>query len=524
MSLSAEAGRGVAWMTAGKTVAQFVGVGVSLVLARLLTPEDFGLLGMVVVLVGFLAVLSDLGLTAALIQREDLQERHRSSVFWLMCSVGFVLAGLLALSAPYVAAFYKEQRLTTLVRVLAIDFALWPFIAAQHAVLSRRMAFKAIAMAETVSVVVGGGVALTLALLKYGVWALVAKALASSAALLLTFWIASDWRPRFAFDRGAISDLFRFSSNLLGHNIVGYWSHQTDDLLIGRRLGATPLGLYTRAYSTVMLPVREVGTVLGRVMFPTLSKMQSEPKEMKRLYLRVVGATALLTFPAMAVLFVVAEPLTLVVFGDQWLGIVAVLRIYAVVGAFQAIASTVNWIYKACGRTDLMFRWGIVSSIVIVAAVLVGTQFGSIEAIALSYGIALVVLLSYPHFAIPGRLIGLSPMEVFKTVVGIAAAALLTGGFSYGLGFLTASFARGLDLAIRMTAAGVVYLTCLKLLRVPVYVELREAARQRLLAWAGADSTASIERSESAEASEAAETNASASGAGSGSDVGSQSK
>ncbi len=497
MSLSAEAGRGVAWTTAGKTVAQFVGVAVSLVLARLLTPEDFGLLGMVVVLVGFLAVLGDLGLTAALIQREDLQERHRSSVFWLMCAVGLSLAGLLVLAAPYVAAFYKEQRLTTLVRVLAIDFALSPFIAVQHAVLSRRMAFKAIAVAETVSVVVGGGVALTLALLQYGVWALVAKALASSAALLLTFWIASDWRPRFAFERGAISDLFRFSSNLLGHNIVGYWAHQTDDLLIGRRLGASPLGLYTRGYSTVMMPVREVGAVLGRVMFPTLSKMQSEPQEMKRLYLRVVGATALLTFPAMALLFVVAEPLTLVLFGDQWLGIVMVLRIYAVVSAFQAVASTVNWIYKACGRTDLMFRWGIVSSIVTVVAIVIGARFGSIEAIALSYGIALVVVLSYPHFAIPGRLIGLSPLEVGRTVVGIAAAALLTGGFTYGLGLVTSSLAKGIDLAIRMSVAGVVYLTCLKLLRVPVYLELRAMARQRLLAWAGADSAESADPPES---------------------------
>ncbi|HMR08244.1 MAG TPA: oligosaccharide flippase family protein, partial [Polyangiaceae bacterium] len=231
MSLSAEAGRGVAWTTAGKTVAQLVGVGVSLVLARLLTPEDFGLLGMIVVLVGFLAVLADMGLTAAIVQREDLQERHRSSVFWLMLGVGVVLAGGLALAAPAVATFYDEPRLTDLVRVFAIDFALSPLVAVQQAVLLRKMAFKSIALAETLGVVVGGAVALTLALMGHGVWALIAKTIATSAALLVTFWLASDWRPRLSFDRKAIAELFRFSSNLLGHNVVGYWAHQTDDLL-----------------------------------------------------------------------------------------------------------------------------------------------------------------------------------------------------------------------------------------------------------------------------------------------------
>lgn len=491
MSLSAEAGRGVAWTTAGKTVAQFVGVGVSLVLARLLTPEDFGLLGMIVVLVGFLAVLADMGLTAALVQREDLQERHRSSVFWLMFGAGVVLAAGLALAAPAVAAFYDEPRLTDLVRVFAIDFALSPLVAVQQAVLLRKMAFKAIALAETLGVVVGGGVALTLALMGHGVWALIAKTIATSAALLVTFWLASDWRPRLSFDRKAIAELFRFSSNLLGHNVVGYWAHQTDDLLIGRSLGAAPLGLYTRAYSTVMMPVHEVGGVLGRVMFPTLSKLQRDLPEMKRLYLRVVGATALLTFPAMALLFVIAEPLTLVLFGDQWLGIVSVLRIYAVVGAFQSVAGTVSWIYKACGRTDLMFRWGIVSSIVTVIAIVVGMRFGSIEAIAIAYGVALVFVLSYPHFAIPGRLIGVSPLDVARTVVGLAVAALVMGGVAYGLGKLTLSLPKGLDLALRISSGGVVYLTCLKLLRVPVYLELRGMARARLLAWAGADAEAS---------------------------------
>ncbi|HMR05716.1 MAG TPA: oligosaccharide flippase family protein, partial [Polyangiaceae bacterium] len=266
---------------------------------------------------------------------------------------------------------------------------------------------------------------------------------------------------------------------------------QTDDLLIGRSLGAAPLGLYTRAYSTVMMPVHEVGGVLGRVMFPTLSKLQRDLPEMKRLYLRVVGATALLTFPAMALLFVIAEPLTLVLFGDQWLGIVSVLRIYAVVGAFQSVAGTVSWIYKACGRTDLMFRWGIVSSIVTVIAIVVGMRFGSIEAIAIAYGVALVFVLSYPHFAIPGRLIGVSPLDVARTVVGLAAAALLMGGVAYGLGKLTLSLPKGLDLALRISSGGVVYLTCLKLLRVPVYLELRGMARARLLAWAGADAEAS---------------------------------
>jgi hypothetical protein len=141
-----------------------------------------------------------------------------------------------------------------------------------------------------------------------------------------------------------------------------------------------------------------------------------------------------------------------------------------------------------------MFRWGIVSSIVTVLAILVGMRFGSIEAIAIAYGVALVFVLSYPHFAIPGRLIGVSPLDVARTVFGVALAALFMGGAAYGLGKLTATLPKGADLALRIGSAGVVYLTFLKLLRVRVYLELRALARARLLAWAGADAAEPSQR------------------------------
>ncbi|MEZ4226369.1 MAG: MOP flippase family protein [Polyangiaceae bacterium] len=487
MSLPTDAGAGVAWTTAAKTVVQLVGAAVSLVLVRLLTPEDFGLLGMVAVLLGFLVVLGDLGLTAALIQRQELEERHSSSVFWLMVGAGLTLAALFAASAPWVARFYGEPRLVGVVQLLALDFALSPFIAVQFALLSRRLAFRTIALCEMVAVLIAGATAVVLASFGFGVWALVLKTLISSLVQVVAVWLLSDWRPRLRFEIRALKELFRFSSNLLGNNVVGYWSSQVDDLLIGRGLGAAPLGLYSRAYTTVMTPTREVGGVLSRVMFPALAKLQHDRDELRRLYLQVLGAAALIVFPGMAMLFVLADPLTRLLFGEKWLGMVPVLRIYTVVGAFQAVGSTVNFIYKACGRTDWMFRFGLASAAVTIVAIFVGMHFGTIESVALAYALAVTVVLGYPQFAIPGRLIGLGMSVVLKALLPVAAAALVTGGVVHGLGLFTARWGTWADLFLRLAFGGVVYLTCLKLFRVPIYLELREVLRRRLLAWAGGD-------------------------------------
>ncbi len=488
MSVAAETGRGIAWSGASKAISQLVGVLVSLALARLLTPKEFGLVAMVVVFTGFLHLTSDLGLSAALVQRTAIREEHRSTVFWCLVFTGLGLGALCFVLAPYVAAFYRAPELTPLVRVLALDLVLAPWVKTHYALLSREMRFRSIAIAESASVIVSSAAALTLAWLGHGVWALVGKSLIGTLVFAIALWRISSWRPALMWNWSALFGLMRYGRNLLGHDIVNFWAQQADDLLVGRRMGAAPLGLYTRAYNTMLLPVGEVGAVIGRVMFPALARLQNDDAEARRLYLRVVSATALLTFPVLAGLFVLADSFLLVAFGEHWTSAATVLRIYAVIGAYMAISNTVSWIYKSRGRTDWMLRWTLASSVVTVGAVVIGASYGTIEAVALSYGVATVLVLSYPHFKIGGSLIGVTPGQVFGSVSGAALAASLMAGALWGARqVLPDGTSAGVELVLCGLLGSILYLVLLRVLRVQSYLTLRQELRARLEAWTGVE-------------------------------------
>jgi PST family polysaccharide transporter len=455
---------------------------VSLALARLLTPANFGLVAMIAVLTGFLAVFGEMGFAEALVQRPEIEERHRSSVFWLNVLTGIALAAGLAAAAPFIARFYGDDRLVWLVRVLAIDFALAPLQMVQRANLLRELQFRALALAESVGVLVSSAVAIGLAIAGYGVWALVGKAIGSTLGVIVALWSLSGWRPRFSLERAALGELWGFSSHLLGFSTVAYWARQVDDLLIGRMLGAAPLGLYGRAYSTMMMPVNEVGGVLTRVMFPTFSKLQHDPRETKGLYLRVVAVLAFVTFPVMLGLAAIADVFIRVLYGAQWSGATNVLRIYCVVGCSLAIGSTTTWIFKSQGRTDLMFRWGLVAAAVTIGGIVVGVSFGSIESVAIGYGVTHVAVLAYHRYSIPGRLIGLSPGEVLRAVWGSLSCAVVMAAAVFGVGLvLSERLPAGLDLALRTAFGALLYLVLARSLRVRGFTESLELVRGRLL-------------------------------------------
>ena len=478
-SLAREAGEGLAWTGAAKTFAQLVGVGVTLALVRLLTPADFGLLGMVVVLTGFLSVFGEMGFATALVQREVLTESHRSSVFWLNVASGLLLGGLLAASAPLVAAFYRDERLVWLVRIIAIDFALAPLAMVQHALLTRELKFRSLALAESVGVLVSNAIALGMALAGYGVWSLVGKLIASTLATALPLWLLSPWRPGMFFDRAAIRELWSFSGNLMGVNVINYWARQIDDLLIGRVLGARPLGLYSRAYATMMMPVNEVGGVISRVMFPTFSKIKDDPARARAMYLRIIAVIGFITFPVMLGLAALAEPFIVVLYGDQWVGATRVLQITSAVGASQAIAATTGFIYTSQGRTDVMLRWSLFAGAVIIAGIGVGIYYGSIESVAAGYAVATVVVLSYPRYAIAGRLIGMTPADVFRATRGALACAVVAAAGAWALG-VAVRLPPGTDLALRSLVVLGVYLVLARAFRVRGWVEALATVKTRL--------------------------------------------
>ncbi|MFB3917197.1 MAG: MOP flippase family protein [Terriglobales bacterium] len=409
VSLAQSATSGVKWNFASQAGRQVTQLLTTIVLARLLVPADFGLLGMATVVIGFVDLFKDLGTSAAVIQGKEVSDELLSSVFWANAAFGILGTLALVAAAPLAAMYYHEPRVTAVLRILALSFAVSGISILQQALFERKLAFRILAKVEIAGVVCGAVVGIGSAVWGAGVWALVAQTLATVTVITILLWYFSQWRPRLLFHWQEIRSISSYSLNLAGFNVFNYFSRNADYLLIGRFLGATPLGIYTLAYRIMLYPLQTITTVISRVMFPVYSQLQDDDARFRSAYLRTAGMIALITFPMMVGLWVVAKPFVLSVFGTKWALAIPLIKILAPIGMAQSIGATVGAIYQAKGRTDVMFRWGVASGMAAVAAFAVGLRWG-IVGVATAYAIV-TMLVAVPSFTIPFQYIGLRLSE-----------------------------------------------------------------------------------------------------------------
>jgi PST family polysaccharide transporter len=269
-------------------------------------------------------------------------------------------------------------------------------------------------------------------------------------------WTISSWRPQFLFRKNAIQELLRFSGNLLGFNLVNYWTRSADDLLIGKFVGSAGLGIYTKAYGLMLLPVRQITSVISDVMFPALSRIQNDIDRVRRVYLRANRIIGFVTIPMMCGLMAVAHPFVLALFGPKWEAVVPVLQILCFVGVKQPVGSTTGWIYQSQGRTDWMFRWNVVVSTVTILSFVIGVQWGVIG-VATAYAIRSYVVW-YHGISIPGRLIDMTFGDFVQNLAGIFACAVVMAGAVYALGLaLPPEWPHWLHLLTQVPAGVVIY-------------------------------------------------------------------
>lgn len=465
---------GVGWAAVTQASRQALQFAISVILARLLTPTDFGLVGMVTVFTGFASLFSELGFGAALIQKERPGEEHYSSVFWLNLTTGSILTVLLLITAPLIGQFYDEPRLVPLCMLVALNFLVAPFSMVQISILRRAMDFRLLALVELVTVFVAGVVAIALAMMGYGVWSLAWQILTASIATAVALWWLTNWRPRLRFDRSAVAELFGFSLNLLGFSAFNYWVRRGDNMLIGRFIGSSALGIYARAYSTMLLPLSQVTSVLGRVMFPALSRVQNDKERAKRIYLRSLAMIALVTFPMMMGLLVVTEHFVLALYGARWVAVIPVLRILCLLGMVQSLTATTGWIFQSQGRTDRMFKWGMGAGMLLIGSILVGVWLGTVNAVAASYAITSGVILLYPAFTIPGKLIDMAFSDVFRAVIGVLGCSTAMASIIWGFGLLIPSaWPHWAHLAVQVPIGVGIYWALVHLLGIQAYQDFR---------------------------------------------------
>ncbi len=408
--LSEQVRSGVLWNLLGQMTQQVLRVGFSVALARLLSPREFGLMGMVGVFTGFAGVFVNLGLGHAIIQRKNLQPEHLSSALTLSIAVSCILSLAFLFASGLIAALYGEPVLKPMVVVLSFQFLLSATSLVHAAVLRRSMRFKALVFIETVAFVAGSVAAILLAWLGAGVWSLVANSLTYAGFNMVLLWWKSGWRMRLGFDKTAAKDLWSFGIHLTGFSIINYWARNADNYLIGKYVGAAELGAYNRAYQLMLMPITQVTGMISGVLFPAFCQIQDDVVRLRNALLKSHRIIALVTFPLMACLAILAEPFVLVVFGEKWREVIPFLRILSWVGLGQSLDNQ-HLVYNPLGRPDLTLKVGGISCLILVLSFVAGLPWGAVG-IATAYAIAWWGIVFPISWKYPMNLLGLPMWHV----------------------------------------------------------------------------------------------------------------
>jgi O-antigen/teichoic acid export membrane protein len=444
---------------------------VFLVLARLLTPEDFGIVAIATVFVALLQLLVEGGFSQALIQRPNLEPGHVDTVFWTSVSTGLLLAGGLALAAGPLSVLYDEPLLARILPVLAVGLFISALGSTQSAQLRRALRFRPLAARAIISNVVAGGTGVVLALLGAGVWALVVQYVVLNAVQTLLLWIVAASRPGLQVSRRHFTDVFGFSRHSLGNSLLQFTNNRSDDFLIGAFLGAGPLGLYAVAYRLLTTLNDVINQTLLGVAFPVFARLQHDTARLRSAYCTVLKVGAALAFPGFGFFIIAAPEVVEVVFGARWLPAAPVMSVLAIFGALQTSLMITDSCLNAIGRPRVVLRNRLLSTSVQVAAFAVAAPFGII----------------WVAWALVARAYLLAPLPVWSLIragvvdlrawlrsfaTPLLATALMLAALAVLRGALLAHTGPGLRLAAMASVAVLAYSAALALLDRPILREL----------------------------------------------------
>ena len=363
----------------------------TVVLARLLTPDAYGLTAMVTVVIGFIGLFKSLGLATATIQAPRLTHAELNGLFWVNALVGCLAMLVTIALAPLMAWFYAEPRVTALTVGLSTTFVLGGLAVQPAALLRRQLKFAAVATIEVASVAVGAAMAVVLASAGAGPWALVGGVVSTEAANLALVWMIVDWKPtRPAFD-ARVGNLVGLGRDLTQFNLLNYWARNLDNFLIGRYWGAVELGLYGRAYQLLLLPLQQVTTPLAPVAITALSRLQADGPRFRDAYVRILEKVTIVCMPLTTFLFFNARAVVELALGSRWLEVAPVFAALAAAGLVQPVSATFIWLLVSQGRRAELRRWSIVGPALSCAAIIAGLRGGGVG-VAVAYAACEVVV------------------------------------------------------------------------------------------------------------------------------------
>lgn len=421
--LKRKAARGSAVTVVYQLLKQVISIGMTAIMSRLILPEQAGLVGMVTVFTGVISMFSDMGLSAATIQKGQVNHQQVSAMFWLNLVAGAILALITAAASPLIAMFYGEPRLTGIGMGVALCF-FFGGLAVQHkAILRRQMRFSTIATVDIVTSMVGNVAAVIAAILlpadqKY--WALVINWIAQTPVDIIGIWIACKWRPSRPARAEGVKSMVSFGSNFTLYRFLSYMARNVDNLLIGKLFGSASLGLYNKAYGLLLLPISQVSNPINNVAVPTLSRLVDNPEKLRQSYRRLTSTMNLLTMPVVAWMIVTCDWIVRVWLGPGWSGVAPIFAVLGFAGLIESFGYSVIWLFTAQGRMKEQVRWGFISTAITITSIVIGIPWG-VFGVATTYAFGALLVRSPLLFWFVGRNGAIRTRDIYAILTPFAA-------------------------------------------------------------------------------------------------------
>ena len=403
---------GVAWNFIEKVLMRGASFIIGIILARLLSPSDFGLIGMLAIFVAISNVFIEGGLAKALIQRKDCQDIDFSTAFVANVGMSLMIYVVLFLTAPLIADFYDEPILTDITRILSLNFVLGSFNIVQRAKLMANVDFKSLAQINVISTIVSGIVGIAMAYYGWGVWSLVGQTLCSTIVLLLLFPFYSKWRPSIKFSPNSFRQLFGFGSKLMATGVYSVILNNISTICIGRFYKSNQLGFYTRASQFSEIISSTMFDVLGNVTFPVLSHLQDDREKLVSVYRKSLFITSMLIFPMMILCALLSRPMVIILLTEKWLPCVVLMQWLFLARMFTPLSAINMNILNAVGRSDLFMKLDF-SKAPLVLIVLAITIPISVEAITIG-SFCTSFICFFINAYLPGRLFGYGAINMIR--------------------------------------------------------------------------------------------------------------
>lgn len=444
---------------------------IGIILARLLTPYDFGLIGMTTIFIALSKSLMDSGFTQALIRKKDCTQADYSTVFFFNLLVGFTLYFVLFFCAPIISRFFEESKLILIIRVIGIGIIVNAFTLVQRARLIKEINFKLQTKISVIASLFSGIIGITMAYRGYGIWSLVFQTLSSFFFTSFLLWIWNKWKPSFVFSKNSFNEMFSFGYKLLISGLIDTAYRNIYLLIIGKYFSTADLGFYTRADQFNNLPSSNITGVIQRVSYPMLSKIQDDPQRLKQAYQKVIKSTMLLSFTAMMIMAASAKPLILSLIGEKWLPSVIYLQLLCFVGMQYPLHAINLNMLTVQGRSDLFLKLEIIKKILVIPVIIIGITHG-IKILIL--GMIIISVISYfLNSYYSGKYIDYSSWQQLTDIFPSFVLAFFIGSMVYLSGlFLVLPIY--LILIIQLVIGGVLFFTIVELFKMKDYIYIKE--------------------------------------------------